>query len=467
MRRILSVLFILINATIGANASSVFFLNTQNDIFVAKSFGANNGVGYLIVNPRGYGATAIPTKGPFMSWKSRYGSVTFNQLSKNMPIGGINEEGLVVEMINSSEMSEQNHSADIYLNEFEVVKYLLDNCKNTSEAVRAVKRIKIEVFSTKAHYLIADKFSRTAIVEYVAGDVVVIDESSESYVPILTANRFSKSLESAMGEKIKNNRGDSKFTYIYKVMDTLSNISVEKIYDVMRNTSEDDSKWNIVYDIKGEKVYFNTLSSPVVKEIDLGEIDFGGSAQMYIDINKLLIPKCNSELSPIDEQSHINLVMNGFEGSQIAFFDNNAKEYLASGNRAMLQGVINKRAAKLGVLKVSVSNLDSDRGVVRMFLYDSDNGFSKGKYVRSEVVHVEDEMAVAYFYNLPKDKYYALYYSHDENTNNKTDRQWVGLPKESFGYSGEGGGSFDDAKFKFGNLGVKHCEIIIRNFLFW
>ena len=38
-------------------------------------------------------------KGTPASWVSKYGSVTFNQYGRELPTGGMNEAGLVVETI--------------------------------------------------------------------------------------------------------------------------------------------------------------------------------------------------------------------------------------------------------------------------------------------------------------------------------------------------------------------------------
>src|SRR5688572_1406395 len=55
------------------------------------------GDGMVVVNKRGMrkqSNTAVPA-----SWTSRFGSVTFNQYGRDNPTGGMNEQGLVVELM--------------------------------------------------------------------------------------------------------------------------------------------------------------------------------------------------------------------------------------------------------------------------------------------------------------------------------------------------------------------------------
>ncbi|HOC73269.1 MAG TPA: hypothetical protein PKL54_10660, partial [Candidatus Hydrogenedentes bacterium] len=53
----------------------------------------------LFVNKRGVRKIAVllnPATAPPAEWTSKYGSVTFNQIAREFPCGGMNEAGLVV-----------------------------------------------------------------------------------------------------------------------------------------------------------------------------------------------------------------------------------------------------------------------------------------------------------------------------------------------------------------------------------
>jgi choloylglycine hydrolase len=81
-----------------AGACTAFCLDEAG--IVAKNYDWSLGDGRLLVNKRGvrkfFSLTGEPALG---AWVSRYGSVTFNQYGQDLPQGGMNEAGLVVEIL--------------------------------------------------------------------------------------------------------------------------------------------------------------------------------------------------------------------------------------------------------------------------------------------------------------------------------------------------------------------------------
>lgn len=58
------------------------------------------GSGFVANNPRKLMKYAlVETEKNIMTWESKYGSITFNQFEKEFPYGGMNEKGLVVEVL--------------------------------------------------------------------------------------------------------------------------------------------------------------------------------------------------------------------------------------------------------------------------------------------------------------------------------------------------------------------------------
>lgn len=57
-------------------------------------------VGLVLVNKRDMHKTALLINGgQAAKWTARYGSLTFNQFGRDLPNGGINEAGLVIEVL--------------------------------------------------------------------------------------------------------------------------------------------------------------------------------------------------------------------------------------------------------------------------------------------------------------------------------------------------------------------------------
>jgi len=91
--------------------------------------------GLLIVNKKGVSKRAMvldPTE-KTAQWVSRYGSVTFNQYGREMPMGGMNEAGLVVESLWLD--NTRNPQPDERPGLISWPQYQLDNCRTVAEVV--------------------------------------------------------------------------------------------------------------------------------------------------------------------------------------------------------------------------------------------------------------------------------------------------------------------------------------------
>ncbi|MFT6167395.1 MAG: choloylglycine hydrolase, partial [Vicingaceae bacterium] len=126
MKKIFSTLFfILVFSTLSSACSALFIKNTQ--MFLGKNFDWYNGEGVVLQNKRGVQKVAYGLdKENVVGWTSRFGSVTFNQVGKEFPYGGVNERGLAIEMLWYSD-SYYEESGQPTISELEWIQYNLDN----------------------------------------------------------------------------------------------------------------------------------------------------------------------------------------------------------------------------------------------------------------------------------------------------------------------------------------------------
>ncbi|MEO6567574.1 MAG: hypothetical protein ABIO94_02325, partial [Opitutaceae bacterium] len=80
------------------DACTGFQFRVGENCYLAKNHDFMIGDGLLCVNRRGLGKRSVQVAQP-AEWVARYGSVTYNQYGREMPNGGMNEAGLVVEML--------------------------------------------------------------------------------------------------------------------------------------------------------------------------------------------------------------------------------------------------------------------------------------------------------------------------------------------------------------------------------
>lgn len=109
----------------------------------------------------------------------------------------------------------------------------------------------------------------------------------------------------------------------------------------------------------------------------------------------------------------------------------------------------NAQEAK-GTIKVTIDNVTSDEGKVIVALHTSDT-FLRGNGVMNQESTIKNGKVSFVFENVPAGTY-AIMALHDVNENNRMDFEDSGMPKESYGMSGNemamGPPTFDMAKFE-------------------
>jgi uncharacterized protein (DUF2141 family) len=110
--------------------------------------------------------------------------------------------------------------------------------------------------------------------------------------------------------------------------------------------------------------------------------------------------------------------------------------------------------AEVGKITVVPVGLEKNRGSVMIQLARGESDFESDDVAfRSAIVKVEDTRAVGVFEGVPYGEY-AIKIFHDENGNQKLDTNFIGMPKEKFGFSNDALGrfgppSYEQARFRF------------------
>src|SRR5450432_235264 len=81
-------------------ACTTFFINKNGELIFGRNYDWVSDAGLVCTNLKGLYKTSLKTRNDnTISWVSKYGSITFNQYGKEFPTGGMNETGLVVELM--------------------------------------------------------------------------------------------------------------------------------------------------------------------------------------------------------------------------------------------------------------------------------------------------------------------------------------------------------------------------------
>ena len=247
--------------------------------------------GVVNTNLRGLVKTSLQLdKGKTFQWTSKYGSITFNQYGKEFPTGGMNEKGLVVELMWLSESQFPNADQRPALSVLQWIQYQLDNCSSIEEVIASDKNVRISAEGAPQHYLVADANGNAATIEFLKGKMVVHRGNSLPYA-VLTNSTYQESVQAvktATAKKDQRSFTDNslqRFSTACNMMNTYQSTAsakpvVDYSFDILAAVSQGDfTKWSIVYDLSNKKVHFKTASFNDVKTFSFAQFDLACTAK--------------------------------------------------------------------------------------------------------------------------------------------------------------------------------------------
>lgn len=277
-------------------ACTTFCIKEGNTLLVGKSFDFYTGVGQLVVNKRGVRKSSLdvpPEK--VISWTSRYGSITFNQMGAEFPYGGMNEKGLVIEIswLAETEYPKPDHRAGLV--ELQWIQYQLDNAANVAEvlATDAIVRISSQSLAP-VHFFLCDAGGTTATIEYVNGRMVshtgttmpVCVLTNDTYV---TSSRYLSTLtQQKVATPNFTTSSNDRFAEVSTLLRRSDGLEpASKAFHILEEVRQEGlTQWNIVYDIRRQVVRYKTTASPSMKTVRLSDVDLScDSPRSIIDID--------------------------------------------------------------------------------------------------------------------------------------------------------------------------------------
>ena len=269
-------------------ACTTFVIDHSGQRVFGRNYDWVTGNGLVCVNQRGLSKTSQPQPdGKTISWVSRYGSISFNQYGKEFPTGGMNEKGLVVELmwLDGTGYPEADDRPAIGVLQW--IQYQLDNSASVEDVISSDKSLRISKQGTPLHYLVADAMGHTATIEFLDGKMVVHQGKDLPY-PVLTNNRYGESISRVSGsgasEAAFRDNSLERFAKAcnlvkhYASQPTETN-AVDYAFKILAEVAQGShTKWRIVYDMNKKEVHFRTLDFPSVKTVSFSNFDFSCGA---------------------------------------------------------------------------------------------------------------------------------------------------------------------------------------------
>jgi len=276
---------------------TTFVLRQQKNIVFGRNLDWITGSGLIMTNPRNIKKIALvdPTE-KVTEWVSKYGSMTFNQIGRDLPYGGINETGLVVEhmTLEQTQYPAKDNRSAISANQW--IQFQLDNYSTIAEVISSDTILRIVDATSKYHFLICDRLGNVATIEFLDGKMVSHIQNSLP-IPVLANSTYDSSLECYKNDGNTDlNRSLYNFsTAAHKIQENKKSSNgtiVNDAFEILKSVSQGvGTKWSIVYDITNMKIYFKIFETPTIVGEQKIFMKQPGQAEMkfvdfkYFDLN--------------------------------------------------------------------------------------------------------------------------------------------------------------------------------------
>jgi YD repeat-containing protein len=244
---------ILVFAAPLANACTTFC----NRALFGRNYDWNIGYGHITVNKRGMSKTAAVEAANAAKWISRYGSITFNQYGRDNPTGGMNEAGLVVELMWLEETKYPKADSRPELGALEWIQYQLDTASTVAEVLVNARRVRISEKAAPLHFLVADQKGNVAAVEFLNGELIVHRDATA-----LANDPFGKS-------------GFSADRYARAAKGVAAATTVDAAFALLDSVAQPHTQWSIVYDLAGRRITWRTAANKERRTLAFSSFDFG------------------------------------------------------------------------------------------------------------------------------------------------------------------------------------------------
>ncbi|PZD93191.1 hypothetical protein DNH61_24410 [Paenibacillus sambharensis] len=273
--------------------STAVYINHSSWDYLGKNQDVPYDGAYFFTNPKGLmkSAMIMPPDLP-MEWVSKYGSLTVSQIGKELPHGGMNEAGLVVEQTTlwpSTYPQDQNKPA---IGELQWIQLMLDTCASVEEVIDTAASVRIVNPTSRLHYMVCDRTGRNAIVEFMQ-ETPTIYQGETLSVPVMTNTSYPAAvqyLDNGDGQwlmDLDQYDRDSMERFI-RAAAYLEKPSAEIGFalDLLKAAAREDTAFSLIYDMKNLEVHYTSKRHPDLKKTSLQEMDFSSASPIVINLQQ-------------------------------------------------------------------------------------------------------------------------------------------------------------------------------------
>lgn len=320
---IVLILLVTVFGTSDILACTTFCLKNKGEVLFGKNYDWMIGDGMIFVNKRGVSKISAAEKKP-AHWNSKYGSITFNQYGREAPSGGMNEAGLVIELMWLDDTRYPGPDSRAEVDVLEWIQYNLDTGTSVADVIKSAEAIRISS-PVKLHYLTSDREGNSATIEFLDGKLVA-HTGNDLPVATLTNNTYASSLDFARKAGAAETNSPSSFDRFARASKKTSEFvaqaknereAVDYAFETLADAAQKGyTQWSIVYDQKRGRIYFRTRKSPAIKSLDLNSFDYTcGSAVKMLDIDTAEKGDAAARFTDYSRSANRDLIERAFNGT--------------------------------------------------------------------------------------------------------------------------------------------------------
>ncbi len=265
-----------------AEACTAFCIHQGRSVIMAKSYDWHTKDALVTINPAGLHKKAfLMGRKNLMPavWTARHASITFNQYGRELPIGGMNDKGLAVEVLwlrSADYGSPTAHRPTV--TELQLVQYLLDQASSTSEAIRLMETVQVLHTYANIHYFICDAQGDCAAAEHIKGRLVTTRGPKLS--PPLLTNHPYRTARSALaayrpfGGTARLPRGPGSLARFVRAAALLRRArpTTKGAMALLEAVHTSETMWQIIYDLHRKRIGYRTDMNRRFSWLDLKRI---------------------------------------------------------------------------------------------------------------------------------------------------------------------------------------------------
>lgn len=309
---------------------TTFCLGDSGELVFGRNYDWTIAEGLVMVNKRNVAKTALTMDDHPARWTSKYGSVTFNQYGRELPMGGMNEAGLVVEVMWLDETEYPEPDSRPAIDNLQWVQYQLDNFDTVEEVIGSDSLVRImSGGGATIHYLVSDRTGKCASIEFIGGRLVY-HTGERMEVKTLTNDTYAASTEflkehEEFGGKLPIPEGPGSLERFVRTSSMVKNYDpkasrsvVDYAFHILADVSQGEwTKWSIVYDMENLDVYFRTFGNQEIRYVDIDSLDFSCTAEVKVlDMNADLSGNIITDFTDYTRRINRELVGDVFKNTE-------------------------------------------------------------------------------------------------------------------------------------------------------